>query len=241
MPPLRALSLLMICLLTAAVPGRADPLPALGLKERQSWTAVGLVNHAGYRDRATCTGALIAPDLVLTAAHCASDTRHFVAGWDRGSFAAHRKSVQAIVHPNYQTATGNDRFRYDIAVLRLSDPINPRAITPLRLDDQARLRRGDLTLLGYHKLRPHVLNGRDDCPSLSPPAQPILVVGCEVISGNSGGPVLARTQDGWVVVAVLVGRAGGANPRALAVPVDAWLMTQWQYAMARAEASAQGG
>ncbi|WP_299674389.1 trypsin-like serine protease [uncultured Roseobacter sp.] len=236
MPAFRAaLCLTIILLTTGAAALRAEPLPALGLEERQGWAAVGVVNEAGYRSKTSCTGTLIAPDLVLTAAHCAGDQKHFVAGWDRGSFVAHRRSVEAVVHPGYLTATGNDRFRYDVAVLRLETPIEPRAIAPIRLTDQPVLRIGLLTVLGYHRKRPHVLNGRSDCASLTEPGRSVLRLGCEVISGNSGGPVLVPVGSDWALVAVVAGRIGGAQPQALAVPVDDWLMAQWQEALARAE------
>src|SRR5215469_15716841 len=37
------------------------------------WGSVGQINIAGYRRRVECTGSLIAPNVVVTAAHCVID------------------------------------------------------------------------------------------------------------------------------------------------------------------------
>ncbi|MEP2641245.1 trypsin-like serine protease [Roseobacter sp.] len=233
----RCFSAILSAVLVTA-PAAADPMPALGLAERQAWTAVGTINSAGYRTRASCTGTLIAPDLVVTAAHCAGGAPHFVAGWDQGSFAAHRKTVKATVHPNYDKALGNKRFIYDVAVLQLDTPIPTRTVQPVRLSGAKGLHIGDLTVLGYHRQRPHVLSGRTDCTRQDGADSRALILDCEVISGNSGGPVLATVGPDTVMVAVVTARLGGAQPMALAVPVDEWLIAQWDAAQARADTTA---
>lgn len=230
---LSVLLFLCICAGLGGLSVRAEPMPALGEDARKAWITVGLVNVAGHRTKSSCTGTLIAPDLVVTAAHCAGDDRHFVAGWDRGSFAAHRTSAEAVLHPNYLTAKGNDRFRYDVAVLRLADPISPTDLDPVSLNIHPPLRDGPFTVLGYHRKRPHILNGRSDCAPVRNTGPSILVLDCEVIPGNSGGPVLVPVGDGWRIVAIVTGRMGGATPRALAAPVDDWLIRQWQEALVR--------
>ncbi|WP_222869378.1 hypothetical protein ROLI_012930 [Roseobacter fucihabitans] len=219
---------------------RAEPLPALAGALRAQWVAVGLVNTAGFRDKSSCTGTLIAPDLVLTAAHCVSAvlqrnrTRHFVAGWDRGSFAAHRLSKRIDIHPDYAGEQGDDKVRHDIAVIQLSTPIEVGDVTPhaLRKPDSRTVQ--NLAVLGYHRKRPHVINGRFDCAKQAGSDAERLLLDCEVIAGNSGGPVLARGGDGWMVIGVISARLNATPPRSIAVPIDDWVLSHWRAAMARA-------
>lgn len=220
----------------------ADPLPALPLEDRALWIAIGPVNMAGFRNKSSCTGTLIAPDLVLTAAHCVIDSkglkrkRHFVAGWDRGAFAAHGVVAQTFVHPDYFDATGGARIEHDIAVLRLKDPIAPERIAPLIPQTGAHLQPGPLTVLGYHRKRPNIINGRFDCRPLADTTPLILFIDCEVIAGNSGGPVLTATDTGWRIIAVIAARMDGPTPRSMAVPIGDWVLQHLQDATARAVA-----
>ena len=77
------------------------------LEEAPAWRAVGRLNIAGNR---YCTATLIAPDLVITAAHCIFHplTRHkahpeeivFLAGFRQGDYAALRRAAAVAVLPD---------------------------------------------------------------------------------------------------------------------------------------------
>lgn len=233
---------MMLCAAAMVLPVQgalSDPLPPLPTETRAQWAAVGRVNGAGVGLLQGCTGTLIAPDLVLTAAHCTGADRtipikrHFVGGWDRGDFIAHRLSREVIAHPAYRIAQGNNRFRFDVALVWLEEPIPPSLIKPIPLVAQTRDLPERVGLIGYHNKRPHLLNGRFDCPIGFAQGRRMLSVQCEVIGGNSGGPVLVPHEGGWAVSAVIVARAGPLG-YALAVPVGDWIMDHWRDAVARA-------
>lgn len=218
-----ALILILLCVDVAPTAAQDAGLPPLTDEIAAQFPAIGRFGQAGFRTRQGCTATLIAPDLVLTAAHCVSKTGHssrvFVAGWTRGSYVASRKAKQEIRHPAY-ALDGTHRPDNDVALVVLDSPMTDVSPIPLGEVETGTLTGTEIALIGYHRKTPHMLSGDFSCPAVQFAAG-LVHVGCPVINGNSGGPVLIRTGDGgWQVVGVVSSKLGAG---AIVVELPNWL------------------
>lgn len=117
---------------------RAFPVESAGWP----WVAIGRVNLAG---KGFCTGTLVAPDLVLTAAHClferGSKRRFqpheltFLSGYQRGEALAVSRGKSIHISPGFAVASrpSVERIANDWALLRLAETLSmpPVAVRPL--------------------------------------------------------------------------------------------------------------
>lgn len=166
------------------------------------WEAVGRLTMAG---RSMCTGALIAPDLVLTAAHCLYDIRTHRAikpqdiEFQAGLFAKNAKAVRgvkrAVISEGYVHRVQHDaQVAHDLALLVLDSPISSQVITPLRTEN--RPDQGDaVMIIGYtQKSATRPLTAKP-CYILARQHDTV-VTSCSVEFGSSGAPVFAIQGGG---------------------------------------------
>ncbi|AXI47188.1 trypsin [Sulfitobacter sp. SK012] len=214
--------------LLISVSARAEPLPALDITSRLEWTAVGVVNAEGTKGASSCSGTLVAPDLVITAAHCTTEkdgllsTLHFVAGQNGTRLVADSSSVDIFRYPAWAYASGSTKFRFDLAVVRLGRLIPRDKVRPVPLVPAENTLPKIGALLGYQNAPDKSLHGRFNCPLSQNSFLGVIASDCQVIGGNSGGAVLVKGAHGWQLAGVIVA-SKEPEGTALAVEVNDWL------------------
>lgn len=197
------------------------PVPAA----HPPWHAVALIEAEGA---GLCTGAMVAPALVLTAAHCLKDeagttllppARILVT---LGGNAA--RGVTLRVGLGFDPV-GESPWASDWALVSLSAPIGVGRVLPLLRDTPSE--GSILALPGFQRDAPGMLLVDPACRYLGLrriEGQGLMLAhDCAGTTGSSGGPLLLHGADGrFAIIGIqskgILGRAGGLAVPVLVVP-----------------------
>ncbi len=247
--------LLTATLLLAALPAAAQNplLPGIGVKDRRvvvdaaraPWNSlVRVQSNLGAR----CTGVLVAPRRVVTAAHCLlnraqrflpASSLHVLFGYDRGEYRQHRAVASLETGGPYDRERRLGGLVGDWAVLTL-DGDAPQGIAPLPLARVPPEPGTPLMLGGYSQDKAHIVTADTGCAARGlddTERGALLVHDCDGTRGVSGAALLVRIPtpgagpdsggdgagEGWAVAGIAVAAVSGPVPRNIAVPTAAFV------------------
>jgi protease YdgD len=203
---------LATCLLVLSGAAAAEENSGLDeLRSREELRGFEPVGRVDVENGGFCTGALIAPDLVLTAGHCvvekdgsAVDAGRitFRPGLSYGAALVEAKVVRTIVDPDYRNIEPSpfEMIERDVALLELADPIPTSLISPFVV---ARPSNGDeVSVVSYAEGREEALSWQRVCHVVGRQG-PLIGFDCDVTFGSSGAPVLDRSGYRAKIVSII--------------------------------------
>ncbi|GAA3864463.1 trypsin-like serine peptidase [Celeribacter arenosi] len=225
----RMIAVALMTVLPAALTA-ADSLPwELDSADRRAeligWEAVGRLDIDRNK---TCTGTLVASDLVLTAAHCVLDDENrkiapskiiFRAGLRNGEVIAASRGLATAVAAGFENSERltTTMIRRDVALIKLETPVARALAQPFPIHRTPSVN-SDLTVASYGRGRNAVLSIQRTCNKLSFDDR-LLTFDCDITFGSSGAPVIAIDGVRPAIIAV-VSATGTRDGRAIGLGME---------------------
>ncbi len=240
---MKALAAVLILLAGAAMAEGNSGLDEL--RSREDLRGFEPVGRVDVKNGGFCTGALIAPDLVLTAGHCVVEQDGspidaaritFRPGLAYGSALVEAPIARTIIDPGYRNVQPStpEMIELDVALLELAEPIPTSVISPFSV---ARPSNGDeVSVVSYAEGREEALSWQRVCHVVG--RQGVLIgFDCDVSFGSSGAPVLDRSGYRAKIVSIIsAGATDDGKPISIGMELPA-LVDRLKAALRRGDAT----
>lgn len=204
---------LLLCLVAglAAAPVAAQNSPLVRLTQRDDLFGFEAVGRLDVGTQGYCTAVLIAPDLLLTAAHCVMDATgrryaselRFRAGLRDGAAVAERGVLRTVVHPDYNIGERStvQRVRYDAALVVLDRAIPSATAAPFTVSAPSGPQ-ADVSVVSYAAGRDDALSRQALC-RMNGAVETLFIFDCDVSFGSSGAPVFEAVGSRGRIVSLI--------------------------------------
>lgn len=184
------------------------------------WNLIGTLTG----DDGACTATLIAPDIIITAAHCIESENGvnadqvFETAFVNGGGGVSARVTAWLMAPSRATdlATDFEPSQTDWALLRLDTPLGAK-LGHIQLRGMETFGDSILQLpvyqAGYSWDTGDHLSGNIGCSFLTVEAENTVLHNCDTTHGDSGSPLMVREGDSYFIVALdSTYRSGAGGP-----------------------------
>lgn len=209
-------------ILAAAMAVLAQPVLALGGSQSSANSGLSahlvmVLSREGNRHGA-CTGTVVASNVVLTAAHCVAGKKQVVVAYAESGSHVLQRVVARALHPGFSR---NASVSVDVALIRLERPL-PARLSPLPIDrgESDHAIGASRLVAGFGMQRENDEASAGTLRSANMQVLPRLfprfmrlgtsvdaeLSDAAICTGDSGGPVLDRSESPPRIVGVIYGR-----------------------------------
>ncbi|WP_332362129.1 MULTISPECIES: trypsin-like serine peptidase [Asaia] len=172
---------------------------------REPWRILGRVQtELGAR----CTGFMVAPSVIMTAAHCLwrdeaanfvqPSSIHFMLGYDTGSWRATARAVRFVIAPSYDPYHPLRTSQADHATVILDHAlVKTNELLPIVAAEPG----APAMLAGYQQDRMELAVGDLACHVVHVRGQ-LVDHDCAATHGASGAPLLVQTDGKWGIAGI---------------------------------------
>lgn len=121
------------------------------------------------------------------------------------------RAIRSVRHPLYDTDSPRDewKYRFDIGAMRLANSLASEVIRPFSVGEEAQP--GETLFIVSWRKEDGPRPRQRACPVLAVGMTGLVTLGCRVVGGESGAPVLRKTDAGLELVAVISSRTSILN------------------------------